>query len=156
MLSNLQVLNYNIPNMGIVIEKFFSTTEKYNDYTDITPLILQQIKEKTGKDFKRILVTKDKNNVIPRQTKGLFTVNGFKKLEYSKKLEYLNKGAYVKLRLNGNVNDKIYRINNITDTNAILEYNIYSYNGELLTDTKTITLDVLLNNDGDNSIFEYY
>jgi len=156
MLNNLQVLNYNIPNMGVVVEKIFSTTEKYSNYTNITDLVLKQIKEKTGKDIKRILVTKDKNGIIPRQTKGLFTVNGFKKLGYKKKLEYLNKGAYVKLRLNGNVNEKIYRINNLSDTNAILEYNVYSYNGELLTEFKTIPLSVLLNNDGDNSIFEYY
>lgn len=143
-------------NIGLVVEKWYyeNNLDKYQAYTNVTPLALKLISRKLNKSVTSLkfqsINTERYENIHKRHVDDLIEIFRFDELDKNDKKEHLQEGAYFRLKSNSNER-KIYRLSKDLDTNALIEYSILSPFGEIKTIRKIVSKDELV-----DSINQFY
>jgi hypothetical protein len=78
----------------------------------------------------------------------MYRVPEIEKFTEEQKKVVLQNNGYITLKINGKLENKTYKITNLNNDSATLEYATFSKFGKILTIIKTISIQELLNNVG--------
>lgn len=139
-ISDMTLLRSNNLNKGFSVERDSRGKLKIDisdNYVDVTEQLKERIEKALNKKIDGLFVRKS-GTFIWRNANRFFRFREFSQLSIDKKKFLLQTNAYVTLSTKVGLENKIYRIANLSESSVTLEYNTFSNSGKLLTILKDI------------------